>query len=130
MKSLMPEKEITSRAEIEILVTQFYGKVRKDTLIGPIFNDMAKVNWDEHIPKLINFWSDILLGEETYYGRPFPPHLRFNLEVSHFERWLKLFIETVDENFKGMKAEEAKSRAMNIARNFLTNIEHFRNQRS
>lgn len=123
---MMEKKEITSREDVQILVQEFYGKVRKDSLIGPIFNDVAKVNWDEHIPKLINFWSDILLGEETYMGRPFPPHLRFNLEISHFERWLKLFVQTVDENFKGMKAEEAKSRAMNIARNFLTNIEHFR----
>lgn len=123
------KKEIKSRDEIQILVQEFYSKVRKDTLIGPIFDQQAKVNWEEHIPKLVNFWSDILLGEDSYNGRPFPPHIRFNLEISHFERWLKLFMETVDEHFIGLKAEEAKSRAMMIAKNFLTNIEYFKTQR-
>lgn len=123
----MAEKKlIESRAEIQILVQEFYGKVRKDTLIGPIFDQQAKVDWDEHIPKLINFWSDLLLGEDSYQGRPFPPHVRFNLEISHFERWLQLFMETVDENFVGLKADEAKRRALGIAKNFLTNIEYLK----
>jgi hemoglobin len=121
---------IQSRNEISILVNEFYGKVKADPLIGPIFNDVASVNWDEHIPKLINFWSDLLLGEDTYRGRPFPPHIPLNLQISHFERWLKLFLETVDENFEGLKAEEAKQRALGIARNFLTNIEALQNSKN
>jgi len=117
-------KPLESRSDVQLLVNEFYSKVRKDTLIGPIFEDIAKVNWDEHLPKLTNFWSDLLLGEETYRGRPFPPHIPLNLQVSHFERWLTLFLQTVDENFAGMKAEEAKQRALGIARNFMTNINH------
>lgn len=123
-------KPIESRADIDILVNEFYSKVRNDSLIGPIFNDVAKVDWQEHIPKLINFWSDLLLGEDTYQGRPFPPHIPLNLEISHFERWLTLFIQTVDENFVGLKADEAKQRALGIARNFLANIEHIQRTRS
>lgn len=117
---------LQSRAEIEILVDQFYAKVRKDSLIGPIFNDVAQVNWDEHLPKIVNFWSDLLFGEDSYRGRPFPPHVPLNLELAHFERWLALFFETVDENFIGLKADEVKQRAMGIARNFLTNIQHLK----
>ncbi len=121
MKTLRP---LDSREEIAILVSEFYAKVRQDSLIGPIFNDVAKVNWDEHLPKITNFWCDLLLGENSYQGRPFPPHIPLNLQTAHFERWLTLFIQTVDENFTGLKAEEVKRRALGIARNFLTNIQH------
>lgn len=120
------KKKIETREDIETLVQEFYSKVRKDSLIGPVFDEQAKVDWDEHIPKLVNFWSDLLLGEDSYRGRPFPPHIPFNLEISHFEKWLKLFIATVDENFIGLKADEAKSRALGIAKNFLANIEYLK----
>lgn len=123
-------KPLETREDIQLLVTEFYAKVRKDNFIGPIFNDMAKVNWDEHLPKITNFWCDLLLEEESYFGRPFPPHLKFDLQPSHFERWLTLFCQTVDENFHGLKAEEVKNRAMNIARNFLTNIAHFKSRKA
>lgn len=124
------KKPIESRDDIQILVDQFYAKVRQDSLIGPIFTEVAKVDWDEHLPKLYNFWSDLLLGEDSYRGRPFPPHIPLNLEIAHFERWLKLFIQTVDDHFIGVKAEEAKRRALGIARNFLANIEHIQSQKS
>ena len=117
-------KQIESRDEIQTLVHEFYAKVRKDALIGPIFEDVAKVDWDEHLPKLVNFWSDLLLGEDTYRGRPFPPHIPLNLQAQHFERWLTLFLQTVDENFYGLKADEVKKRALGIARNFMINLQH------
>ncbi len=122
-------KQIESREDVQTLVHQFYGKVRKDGLIGPIFEDTAKVNWDEHLPKLVNFWSDLLLGEDSYRGRPFPPHIPLNLQRSHFERWLQLFIQTVDENFEGLKANEVKNRALGIARNFMINLSHIQGTR-
>ena len=115
-------KLITTRQDIEILVNSFYDKVKQDALIGPIFNDTANVNWDEHLPKLYNFWEDLLLGTNKYNGRPFPPHVVLNLKMEHFERWLALFFKTVDENFTGTKADEAKSRALRIAKNFSVNL--------
>ncbi len=121
MKSLKP---IESRADIEILVTQFYAKVRSDSLIGPVFNDVAQVDWQEHLPKITNFWCDLMLREDSYRGRPFPPHIPLNLQTAHFERWLSLFVETVDENFMGLKADEIKQRAFGIARNFMANLSH------
>lgn len=123
-------KIIESRDDIAVLVNEFYAKVQKDPNIGPIFIDVAKVNWDEHLPKLIDFWSDLLLGDSTYRGRPFPPHIPLNLKIEHFETWLKLFMQTVDENFIGLKAEEAKKRALGIARNFLINLEHIQNNKA
>lgn len=116
-------KPLENRSDIELIVNQFYAKVRQDPLIGPIFNDVARVDWNEHLPKITNFWCALILGEHSYHGRPFPPHIPLQLEIAHFERWLKLFNETVDENFKGLQAEAIKNRALAIAKNFLNNLE-------
>jgi hemoglobin len=113
---------ITTRENIIVLVDSFYAKVRRDELIGPVFNDIAQVDWDEHLPKLYNFWSDLLLGTDEYHGRPFPPHMPLGLQIEHFERWLQLFLQTVDEHFTGVKALEAKQRALRIGQNFALNL--------
>lgn len=114
--------DILGKNDIRKLVDSFYEKVRKDSMIGPIFDVEAQVDWDEHLPKLYNFWEDLLFGTHNYDGRPFPPHLKFDLKSPHFERWLSLFIYTVDEHFVGIKAGEAKARALRIAENFQQNI--------
>lgn len=113
---------LDTRDQIERMVNLFYDQVKKDPLIGPIFNDVAQVDWNEHLPKLYNFWEDLLLGSNNYHGRPFPPHVPLNLKIEHFERWIQLFYKTIDENFMGMKAGEAKARALRIAQNFTNNL--------
>lgn len=120
----MSEKPQTIEARIHIIqvVDSFYEKVRKDELIGPIFDVAAKVDWDEHLPKLYNFWEDLLFGTNHYHGRPFPPHTKLNLAPEHFDHWLMLFTLTIDENFSGLKAEEMKARARRIAYNFSFNL--------
>lgn len=115
-------KLIETRKDIIQIVDSFYEKVRKDELIGPLFDDVAKVDWEEHLPKLYNFWEDLLLGTDNYRGRPFPPHTSLNLKIEHFDRWLSLFTGTVDEKFTGIKAEEMKIRARKIAFNFSYNL--------
>jgi hemoglobin len=68
---------------------------------------------------MYSFWSGILLDDHAYAGNPMIKHIaldkKFPLKKEHFEVWLRLFYATVDELFKGMKAEEAKSRAAIIA---------------
>jgi hemoglobin len=118
----MSQKLLATREDVQLMVDSFYAKVRQDELIGPIFNDVAKVDWSHHLPKLYDFWSDLLLGTDLYHGRPFPPHVPLNLEIQHFERWLRLFTATVDEHFTGLKALEAKQRAIRIGQNFAINL--------
>ena len=101
--------------DIILLVNCFYKKVNNDKLLSPVFNDLAKVNWDEHLPVMYSFWSAVLFDTNTYKGSPFIAHLNLPIKTEHFERWLTLFKETVDENFKGIKAEEAKEKADSIA---------------
>lgn len=116
------KRELRSRQDLVELLDAFYEKVKTDPLIGPIFIEVAKVHWEEHLPKIYDFWDTLLFGAENYRGRPFPPHIPLNLKVEHFERWLGLFFQTVDEKFEGLKANEIKHRALNIGRNFLANI--------
>ncbi|HEX2842562.1 group III truncated hemoglobin [Hyphomicrobium sp.] len=76
---------------IHELVHRFYGDVRRDPLLGPVFN--ARVtDWDEHLEKLCAFWSSVVLMTGNYKGRPMPVHIGIReISPEHFERWLKLF---------------------------------------
>jgi hemoglobin len=101
--------------QIKLLVDTFYEKVNQDDLLASVFNDEAAVGWAEHLPKMYAFWATQLIGSGNYYGRPFLPHSELNIEAAHFDRWLQLFIRTVDENFIGEVANLAKTKATNIA---------------
>lgn len=111
-------RDIETADDIKTLVDRFYKKVNADALLAPIFNDIAKVNWEEHKPQLYRFWETLLFGSGNYVGAPFPVHAVLPVERAHFERWLALFTTTVDENFSGPKADEAKGRALSIADTF------------
>jgi len=108
-------KEIADRKDIILMVNSFYEKVKQDNLIGPVF---AHVDWPHHLPIMYNFWASMLLGEQSYQGNPFQKHVPLPLKADHFDQWLKLFGETVDENFEGDRAQEVKERARSIARVF------------
>lgn len=115
-------KQIDCKDDVKLLVDSFYDKVNQDPLLSPVFNDFAKVNWENHLPIMYKFWGSILLGEASYSGAPFPKHLPLPVKDEHFERWIHLFEATVDEYFFGANAEEAKSRANSIAGIFLSKI--------
>jgi hemoglobin len=122
-----PLNDIETREDIERLINAFYEKVRKDPTIGYIFNDIAKVNWEEHLPVMYSFWSSMLLGERSYEGNVMQKHIELSNRVpftdQEFSAWLKLFKSTIDELFSGTKSDEAKSRAESIAGMMLIKIE-------
>lgn len=120
-------KEIRDMEDIRLLVHSFYEKVQKDELIGHIFNEVIAGNWPEHLEKMCRFWQTVLLNERSYQGRPFPPHMKLAVDQRHFERWLKLFSETIREHFHGEKAEEARWRAEKMAEMFSYKLAYFRN---
>jgi hemoglobin len=119
-------KEILNLADIRELVDAFYLKVREDELLSGIFNDTIQDNWPVHLEKMYRFWESLLLDKVTYSGNPFAHHVNLPLEKEHFDRWLKLFGETVDELFRGEKAKEAKDRAAKIAVIFHAKIQNNR----
>jgi hemoglobin len=111
--------DIGARADLERLVNGFYASVRADPVLGPIFDDVARTNWDEHLPKMYDFWETVLFGTGTFRGKPLAVHLalaaRVPLTGREFQRWLELFEGQVDAMFAGPIAEEAKCRAARIA---------------
>ena len=120
-------KDIEHLDDIRLMVDSFYSKVREDELLAGIFNEKIGNNWPQHLERMYRFWQTILLEERTYNGSPFPPHARLPLSKEHFDRWLSLFYETIDEAFHGEKANEAKWRAEKMAELFLYKIDYFRN---
>lgn len=110
--------DIETPEDVKTLVDAFYAKVNRDELLAPIFNETANVDWAEHLPKMYRFWESMLFRTGSYQGAPFPKHAVLPVEQAHFERWLMLFVETVDENFAGMKSEQAKNSAVCIADTF------------
>ena len=121
-------KEIISLDDIKKLVDAFYDKVRRDELIGPIFNERIQGRWPQHLEKMYTFWQTVLLGEHTYFGSPFPPHANLPVSHNHFEKWMQLFTLTIDELFIGEKAKEAKWRAGKMAETFESKIEYYKSK--
>ena len=111
--------DLSSRPDVERLVDAFYDRVREDDLLGPIFNDVARVDWAEHLPKMYAFWEAVLFGVPGFKGNPMATHLalaqRTPLTSVEFDRWIGLFHETIDTLFAGPVATEAKRRSVQIA---------------
>ena len=108
--------DIKKREDVFLLVDSFYVKVRKNDLLGPIFNDSIK-NWEEHLNHLTDFWETNLFFVKKYKGDPMAKHIEVDQQFDnsinemHFGIWLNLWFETVDELFAGDRAQQAKNRA-------------------
>ncbi|MCB0978039.1 MAG: group III truncated hemoglobin [Acidimicrobiales bacterium] len=112
-------RDLDSPDEIAELVRRFYADVAQDDLLGPLFNDVAQVDWSEHLPKLTAFWSRALLSMPGYEGNPFRAHILVHEQSpftrAHFERWLDLFHEHIELGWAGPRAEHAKAMARRVA---------------
>lgn len=111
--------DIQSVEEIKNVIDTFYIQVRADELIGFIFNDIAKVDWEHHMPVMYLFWESTVFGTGTYTRNAMTPHFLLQEKVkftkTHFDRWLHLFVSTVDNLYEGENAELMKMRAKSIA---------------
>lgn len=98
------------------LVHTFYGKVRTDPLIGPIFERVIE-DWDPHLAKMCDFWSSVMRMTGRYHGNPMMAHMRLKMvRPEHFQRWLTLFGETARELCEPDVAALFVGRAENIAK--------------
>jgi hemoglobin len=112
------KQDIKERKDIELLVNTFYQKVRANEMLGRIFDNLMQVDWNRHLPKMYNFWENILYQNGSYKGFPLAAHFPVNekekLTAAHFDQWMNIFNETVGELFEGEKAEEIKMKALSI----------------
>ena len=115
-----PTEDLDSEIQITEMVRRFYADVTMDDLLGPVFNDVAHVDWSEHLPKLTAFWCRVLLDEAGYQGNPFRAHVLIHSQRAFtpelFERWLSLFHDTVELGWVGPNADRALDFAHNVAR--------------
>jgi hemoglobin len=118
--------DIGDRADCERLVRAFYGRALRDPVIGFLFTDVARLDLEEHVPRITSFWETVLLGARSYAGGAFRPHAALHMQVrlrpGHFQRWLTLWRTTVDELFEGERAELAKAHAERVAAAFLARL--------
>jgi hemoglobin len=99
-------------AMIERLVHRFYSDIRRDAVLGPIFDRAIGDRWDAHLAKLCDFWSSVLLRTGRFQGSPLRTHVRLpDLEPAHFERWLTLFREAARATFPPEAAEYVITKA-------------------
>jgi hemoglobin len=113
------KKDIETKEDIKLLIDSFYQKVNADDTLNYIFTDIAKINWEKHLPIMYSFWENTLFYTGTYQGNPMELHKNLHrltpLTAAHFKRWLAHFSNAVDEQFEGRNANLAKQRAISIA---------------
>ena len=111
--------DLDRRARIHDAVVGFYREVVFDDVLGPIFEEVAEVDWAIHIPVLVDYWCRVLLGEPAVGGPILAPHARIHrlepLTPDMFDRWFLLWSTTVDWSWSGPFAERAKSHAARMA---------------
>lgn len=99
---------------IETLVHSFYGRVRADPLIGPIFDERIG-DWGPHLERMCAFWSSVALMSGRYRGQPMRVHMPLPVDAAHFDRWLALFEATAREVCPPAAADHFIERARRIA---------------
>lgn len=127
----MEKKDIQTREDVFLLVTEFYKKIREDVVLGPFF-DKVVTDWPAHIERLTTFWETSLFMtkklEHRYYGNPLEVHVKVDHENDHtitelhFGLWLNLWFATLDELFEGDIANNAKNRARKMGTFMYMNI--------
>ncbi len=115
----MSRRDIETREDLDELLRLFYTRAMADPLIGYLFTDVAHLDLDHHLPRIGNFWEQVLLQRPVYVGHPiaahFPLHAAATLQAAHFQRWFELWAEAIDTRFTGPMATQAKQRAAIIA---------------
>tara|TARA_R110001632_G_scaffold63953_5_gene152413 strand:+ start:7163 stop:7546 length:384 start_codon:yes stop_codon:yes gene_type:complete len=112
--------DILSRADIQLVISNFYKKLLKDDSMFPFFKEIvAEGTLESHLEIITDFWEDLLFQTYNYKNNPMQKHLNFhqkmNFEKRHFESWLQYLSTTIDADFSGVNSENMKTRALSIA---------------
>ena len=126
---------IEDRTAVSLLVRTFYTKIRKDEILGPIFNSII-TDWESHLELLTDFWETQLFLKRTYHGNPVTAHeevdekMNHKITSEHFGLWLNLWFQTIDELFEGETAWIAKNRAQKMSTMLFMKIFEHRSKKS
>ena len=115
--------------QIDRFVDAFYERVLRDPLLAPMFLEVARVDLTEHLPRIKAYWRKMLLGHSDYQRHMMRKHRdvdaaeRFAPE--HYERWLSLFEESLENHPMGASTERALMLARRVAGNMRQNLKRF-----
>lgn len=123
----MADTDILTLEDVKLLVDDFYNKVQQNEILAPIFNNVIGGNWPKHLEKMYGFWQTLLLDVQAYSGSPFLKHAKLLISAAHFDIWIGLFNQTVEEHFEGEKATEAKWRAARMSEMFQFKMDYYKN---
>lgn len=100
------------------LVHGFYGDVRRDPLLGPVFEKALHGQWDAHLHRLVDFWSTVALGTRSFKGDILGKHMVLvGVTPAHFAAWVGLWQQHTSRMFARDVAHDLQVAAHGIARN-------------
>ncbi|MBT8220650.1 MAG: group III truncated hemoglobin [Bacteroidia bacterium] len=112
-------KDIENRQDIQHLVDSFYLQAMSDKRIGHFFTEVVHLDMKKHMPVMYDFWETTLFGKMKYKGNPMLKHIHMDeispMEAQHFDQWLALWTATIQNNFRGPRADRAIKKANQIA---------------
>lgn len=126
----MTKPDLDNPDNIKIFVEDFYEKVLADDILAHIFIEVAKINIEEHFLKIRSYWEKMLLKDPTYKRHMMNIHretyAKFPFSTAEFERWVQLFVATVEAGYQGPMAD----RAIKLANTIAFNMDTVLNKRS
>lgn len=112
-------KDIETPEDIHRIVSTFYDYLLKDESISYLFTDVVAIQLEEHLPILVTFWSQALLGTGGYYNNLTQIHLDLHhksaLTPELFQIWLGHLNAAIDMHCQGLNCERMKTQALNLA---------------
>jgi hemoglobin len=123
-------KDIESYEDIKVMIDEFYRRVQKDDLIGPVFIAKIPGDWQPHLNIMYDFWYTVLFAKAAYRGQPFIKHATLPIYKEHFDRWIALFHQTIAELYSGNVADDAKLRAVKMSQLFQEKLKEIRSGNS
>lgn len=115
-------RDLATVEDIRLLIDTFYERASRDELLAPLFAHGFSGKGDPLEP-LYRYWATVLLEQQSYHELPFPKHANLPLTHKHFDRWLSIFLQTVDDLFTGSRAASAKVRAIKMCEVFRYKLE-------
>jgi hemoglobin len=113
------KRDISDRADLSLLIKNFYMLLMTDPIVKHFFIEVRVIDLEEHIPRIVNFWDNLLFQTGAYKANAMEKHFQLHddsaIKQIHFDQWLQLFKKSVDSEFEGEKAELAKLRAEQVA---------------
>jgi hemoglobin len=116
-----PLHDIESIADIELLVVEFYKRAFANEVLAPHF---AHMNFEDHKPRMVAFWAFVVLDVPGYTTHVMDKHRHLPIGPAHFQEWVSLFHQTIDQLFTGEKAALAKTRASAMGWAFGEKMKH------